>query len=353
MSDSTLTQNGPVPHVPEPSAPSLLSRVDRVIWAIVALFIGIAALDSAQVVPSILFVLESVIYISPFLALSVVTAAAAKASGADATIAQVFTGRPLRMIVVAALFGALSPFCSCGVIPVIAGLLGAGVPLAPVMAFWVASPLMDPEMFILSTASLGLSFTVAKTISTIGIGLLAGFATHAVMAAGMLQNPLRGTALQACCDSSCSSDTEQVQWKFWIDASRMQAFKKTSVETGWFLTKWLVFAFVLESLMTAYVPSSLIVEYLGSGEWYTVPLAVFVSIPAYLNGYAAIPLMSRLMEMGMAPGAAMGFLLGGGITCIPAAVAVFVLVRRMVFVWYMVLAMVGAMSAAVLFQLTL
>ena len=35
----------------------------------------------------------------------------------------------------AALFGSLSPFCSCGVIPIVAGLLGIGVPLAPVMAF--------------------------------------------------------------------------------------------------------------------------------------------------------------------------------------------------------------------------
>ncbi len=355
MTENTLTHSHPTP-APVPPVRSFLSqleRIDRVVWAVIALFIGIAVVDPGQVVPSILFVAESAIYISPFLALSVATAAAAKASGADATIAQVFTGRPLRMIIVAALFGALSPFCSCGVIPVIAGLLAAGVPLAPVMAFWVSSPLMDPEMFILSTASLGLSFTVAKTVATIGIGLMAGFATHAVMAAGMLRDPLRGTALAGCGSSTCGADDTRVQWKFWSNSDRNRVFWKTSIETGWFLTKWLMFAFVLESLMTAYVPASIIVEYLGNGNWYTIPLSVFASIPAYLNGYAAIPLMSRLMEMGMAPGAAMGFLLGGGITCIPAAVAVFVLVRRMVFVWYMVLAMVGAMTAAVLFQLSL
>lgn len=46
------------------------------------------------------------------------------------------------MIVLASLFGALSPFCSCGVVPLIAGLPGVGVPLAPVMAFWLSSPLI-------------------------------------------------------------------------------------------------------------------------------------------------------------------------------------------------------------------
>lgn len=335
-----------------------LKRIDRVVLACAALFGLIALADLPQVMESVVFVLDSLIWISPFLALSIATAAAAKATGADAVIAQVFTGKPYRMIVVAALFGALSPFCSCGVIPVIAGLLAAGVPLAPVMAFWVSSPLMDPEMFILSSAALGVSFTVAKTVATIGIGLFAGFATHAALASGMFKDPLRGTALGGCCEPSCSDTScgpskEVIQWKFWSDPDRRKQFSETSLETGWFLTKWLVFAFIIESLMTAYIPADVIVDWLGSGHWWTIPAAVVTSVPAYLNGYAAIPLMGRLMDMGMMPGAAMGFLLGGGITCIPAAIAVFVLVRRAVFGWYLALAATGSMLAALAFQATL
>jgi len=130
-------------------------------------------------------------------------------------------------------------------------------------------------------------------------------------------------------------------------------FSEAALETGWFLTKWLVFAFIIESLMTAYVPTDTIVNWLGGGHWWTIPAAVVTSVPAYLNGYAAIPLMARLIDMGMMPGAAMGFLLGGGITCIPAAIAVFVLVRRAVFVWYLALAATGSMIAALIFQATL
>ncbi len=344
--------------------PSLIAhakRLDRVVIASAALFAAIALADFEQVSASFYFVLDSLLWISPFLLLSVATAAAAKATGADAVIAQVFTGKPYRMIVVAALFGSLSPFCSCGVIPIVAGLLAAGVPLAPVMAFWVSSPLMDPEMFILSSATLGVSFTVAKTIATIFIGLMAGFATHAIMAGGLFKAPLRGAALGGCCDtseaacgdSSCGPSTAKIQWRFWTEANRRVMFVDATKETGWFLTKWLALAFIIESLMTAYVPATLIVDWLGSGHWWTIPAAVFASVPAYLNGYAAIPLMARLMDMGMMPGAAMGFLLGGGITSIPAAIAVFVLVRRAVFMWYLVLAASGAMIAALAFQATI
>lgn len=339
---------------------SAIKRIDRVVLASVALFALIALADFPQVMASVWFVVDSLLWISPFLALSIATAAAAKATGADSVIAQVFTGKPYRMIVVAALFGALSPFCSCGVIPVIAGLLAAGVPMAPVMAFWVSSPLMDPEMFILSSAALGVSFTMAKTVATVGIGLFAGFATHAALASGMFKDPLRGTALAGCgdassdcCDTSCGPSEEKIQWRFWGDPQRRKQFRNTTIETGWFLAKWLIFAFIIESLMTAYVPADLIVDWLGSGHWWTIPAAVLTSVPAYLNGYAAIPLMGRLMEMGMMPGAAMGFLLGGGITSIPAAIAVFVLVRRAVFIWYLGLAATGAMIAAIAFQATL
>jgi len=332
---------------------TLINRIDRVVLASVVMLGLITLADPAQLLPALQFTGWSLLSISPFLALSVMMAAYAKASNADAAIARVFSGNPVRMIAMAAIFGALSPFCSCGVIPVIAGLLAAGVPLAPVMAFWISSPIMDPEMFILSAASLGLSFTVAKTLAAIGIGLLAGFATHLALAAGLLNNPLRGAAI-ACGASSCETklDTE-IHWKFWQTPEKRSVFLSASGETGWFLGKWLSIAFIIESQMTVYVPATLITDWLGSGFWWTIPASVFSSIPAYLNGYAAIPLMARLMDMGMAPGAAMGFLLGGSITSIPAAIAVFVLVRRAVFAWYLLLAVSGSMIAATLYQFSI
>ena len=74
---------------------------------------------------------------------SVAIAGAVTAIGLNGAIAWVFTSHAGKAIVASALIGALTPFCSCGVIPIIAGLLVAGVPIAPVMAFWIASPLMN------------------------------------------------------------------------------------------------------------------------------------------------------------------------------------------------------------------
>lgn len=102
--------------------------------------------------------------------------------------------------------------------------------------------------------------------------------------------------------------------------------------------------------MVVYAPADLIVTYLGTTQWWTLPAAVAAGVPAYLNGYAAIPLMARLLEMGMAPGAALAFLLAGGITSIPAAIAVWVLVRARVFAWYLLLAVAGSLLARSIYQ---
>ncbi|MDD3112683.1 MAG: permease, partial [Methanofollis liminatans] len=52
-------------------------------------------------------------------------------------------------------FGALTPFCSCSTIPILVGLLNAGIPFAACMAFLLASPLLNPVILSLLAALIG------------------------------------------------------------------------------------------------------------------------------------------------------------------------------------------------------
>jgi uncharacterized membrane protein YraQ (UPF0718 family) len=114
----------------------------------------------------------------PYLLLTIPLAVLVKLSGISNHIRRILKFRPVTAILLATLIGAFSPFCSCGVIPVIDTLLIGGVPLAPVMAFWIASPSMDPEIFFLSVATLGWNLAVWRLVSTMLISLSAGFITH-------------------------------------------------------------------------------------------------------------------------------------------------------------------------------
>ncbi len=352
-----MSEQAPVLSLPLPaSVKARLTRIDPVVWAVLAIYAGLLLLAPEKVPESLKFIASALILISPFLLFSIAVAAAAQATGSDKLIKDVFSGNPAATITAAALFGSLSPFCSCGVIPIVAGLLGAGVPLAPVMAFWISSPLMDPEMFILSAATLGLHFTVAKTLAAVGLGLTGGFATLAAQRLGLFQNPLSGGVNKFCgsaCSTAAQKDDGGVLWAFWRQPERRKRFAESFGETGWFLGKWLTLAFVLESLMVAYVPASLVGEWLGGSDWWTIPAAVAAGIPAYMNGFAAIPLMAGLIDLGMAKGAALSFMVAGGVTSVPAAMAVFALVRRQVFVWYLMISLSGSLVVGLLYQFSL
>jgi len=325
---------------------------DKVFRAMLLMTLLLAILDLPQLLVSIMSTLESLWEMLPFFALAIGIAAYAKATSADTLIAQAFSGNPVRATILAALVGAISPFCSCGVIPLIAAMLGAGVPLAPVMAFWIASPIMDPEMFILTAAGIGFNFAIAKTLAAMAMGLLAGFSVLVIKRYGGLDDPLRAE-ISNCCGSSCASDKPaSVLWKFWREPARIEAFNQESLSIGVFLGKWLSLAFFLESLMIAYVSSAWIAGYVGPDNWFAIPLAAIVGAPSYLNGYAAIPLISGLIEIGMTPGAAMAFITAGAVSSIPAAIAVWALVKKPVFALYLALGLAGSMLTAWAYQLT-
>jgi uncharacterized membrane protein YraQ (UPF0718 family) len=303
-----------------------------------------------QAVRSATFTAESLWGVLPFLLLSVVITAYAKASGADNLIARAFRGHAVPMVVFASFMGALSPFCSCGVIPLIAALLAMGVPLAPVMAFWLASPLMDPSMFILTAATLGTGFALAKTAAAIGIGLLGGFGMLALQRVGALpERTLREGVGDGGCGGSKIRNPKGINWQFWSEPARREAFAENGRDNLLFLGKWLTLAFVLESLMLAYVPAELVASAAGGDGLLPVLGATLVGVPAYLNGYAALPLVAGLMDQGMAPGAGMAFLIAGGVTSIPAAIAVYALARPPVFAAYLGFAFIGALTAGLLY----
>lgn len=321
------------------------------VWLVTAVILMVLfAVNRPQAIDSIGSTVASLIATAPFLLLSIGVAAYAIASGADNLIARAFTGSPLTMIVLAAALGGLSPFCSCGVIPLIAALLAMGVPLSGVMAFWLASPVIDPSMFILTSGLLGLEFAVAKTLAAIGLGLFGGYTTYLLARGGLLSDPLRPGIGNGGCGASAIRKPGPVVWQFWQEMPRREKFGREALSTTVFLLKWLSLAFLLESLMLAYVPAEWIVSALGGEGLAPILTATFVGVPAYLNGYAALPLVSGLIEQGMAPGAGLAFLVAGGVTSLPAAIAVFALVKRPVFALYVVLALVGSLTSGLIYQ---
>ena len=319
-----------------------LTQISSVWLLIVLIPLAVWAFDTGEVVNVVTIAIKAFLHTLPYIVLAVLIISYLRAAGDETVIAKAFEGRQTRMIFYAALLGGLAPFCSCEVIPFIAGLLAAGVPLAAIMAFWLSSPLMDPAQLLITAGALGWDFAIAKAVGAVAIGLFGGFAVAALAGSAALADPAKPRSAGGGCCSKKPFSGKPV-WQFWAEPDRRDVFGREAITNMLFLTKWLLLAYLLEGLLVTYVPAEFIARYVGGDGVLPIMTAADVALPAYLNGYAAVPLVDGLMQQGMSPGAAMSFLMAGAVSCIPAMAGVYSLVKFRVFLAYVVLGLAGSM----------
>ena len=306
--------------------------------------LGAVALAPECVLRTLAFVLQSLVDIAPLVIPGILLAAWVTASGASSHVAQIFEGRRYKAIAAASVVGAITPVCGITVLPTMAGLLASGVPLAPVMAFWLASPITDPAMLAATVATLGIGFAVAKTVAALGLGIFAGLATLAAPRAWTAR-PLRYSRFVPSLGRAEGCDPTGFLPAFWHEPARLRSFWRDAAATTRLVIICLVPAFAAEFWLNEALSPRALSTYVGADSWWAVPLAVLVGAPAYLDGFAALPLTRAMLDHGMAPGAALAFLVSGGAISIWGAMAIFPVLKTGPFLLYLALAVSGSILA--------
>ncbi|PKL26020.1 MAG: hypothetical protein CVV47_02500 [Spirochaetae bacterium HGW-Spirochaetae-3] len=335
----------------------------------------------------------------PLWAVSIPLAAAVRMSPLSGRLKRVMSMKPVAAVVAATLFGAFSPLCSCSVIPVIFSLLSAGVPIAPVMAFWLASPSMDPEIFFLSVSTIGWPLAIARfaaaTLMSLGGGLLAIALDRRGYFSGGVLRESGGREQPGCACSSavpamapapiaprcaCSGSAGATSANLFsavpggsatatsglkprlpapaagISDERGRAgrlarrFGEELLSSVLFVGKFMAVAFALEAAIKFYVPEAWIRAALGAENIFAVPIAVLVGIPFYTTNAQALGMIGGLLGKGMSEGAALSFLIGGATTTLPAMSAVFGIAKPRVFAVYLGSAVIAALASGLLWS---
>ncbi len=298
------------------------------------------------------FVMKAVTGIAPFFVAGISLAALIKTFKLDSYLKLAFEGKNAAAIPIAAGAGAFSPLCSCGVIPAIAALLESGVPIAPIMAFWITSPLMDPESFVLTYGLFGRDMAMARLISTLVIGLIAGYTTLYLTKKGFLDNQiLRDYQGKAGKNIPSGEDIEAKLEKRELLIVRSFQFFINFKDLAIFIGKFILVAFVLEAIIIRYVPMDWVGGILGSNNSLGPLWAALIGVPAYASSVSAMPIVRGLMDLGMDKGTALSFMIGGAATSIPAMIAVYSIVKKRTFVLYIAFSMVGAVLAGYIFRM--
>ncbi|MCV3273386.1 permease [Roseobacter sinensis] len=319
-------------------------------WGIgVAALLGIGLAVPEHATEAAKFVVWGLIAVAPIVVPGIVVAAWIIASGADSQVARVFEGKTVRTVVAASLIGAITPVCGVTVLPLMAGLLAAGVPLAPIMAFWLSSPVTDPAMLATTAATLGLSFALGKTVAAFGLGLLGGAVTGLLSGRPWARHALRDNGLARQLSTARCGGAQTFDPWVWRSEDRRRAFAAQFRAAARLILICLIPAFAAEYALNAALTPGALAAYFGEDQWWAIPAAVFVGAPAYIDGYAALPLTRGLIDNGMSEGAAMAFLVSGGVVSIWGAMAIAPVLKLKPFLLYLLLALVGSLAAGYAF----
>lgn len=216
-----------------------------------------------------------------------------------------------------ALFGSVTPFCSCSSIPLFLGFTTARIPVGITMSFLITSPLINEIAVVLLWGLLGWKFTVLYVAVGLLAGIIGGFFMDSIKAGRWLQ-PFILEAMNNAPAHQYVNESGEVQ-KLAVRQRHGFAFNETAMifKRVW---KWVFIGVGIGAGLHGFVPDNWFAENLGAGEWWTVPAAVFVGIPLYSNVTGIIPIMESLLVKGLPIGTTMAFCMSAVAASIPEVV---------------------------------
>ncbi len=214
--------------------------------------------------------------------------------------------------------GATLPICSCGVIPLAISFFLGGVRLAAVIAFTIATPVINPAAVVLSYALLGPQLTLAYVIFGLSAPVVVGYLAERWGNTGMNPTAVR---LQSCCCSEASGPSRPAPAAS-LRVRLSRAFKWGFGELGPTLGFYIGIGIVLAGLFGVVVPAGWISSHLGgTAPLVSLLLVALFGASIYVCAVAHIPLVAAMLAAGAGPGAAIVFLVTGAATNLPEIVA--------------------------------
>lgn len=204
----------------------------------------------------------------------------------------------------ASVFGAITPFCSCSSIPLFIGFVKGGIPLGVTFAFLITSPLVNEVAVALFLGSFGARATFIYVISGILLGVVGGV----VLGRMKLHPYLSDWVRQIQTDSSVQTESWEKNRTTFLKRLPAIVHDATHIVRG--VLVYILLGIGIGALMHGFVPEGFFEEYLAKGNWWTVPLSVLLAVPMYANAAGVVPIIEVFVAKGIPMGTAIAFMMG-------------------------------------------
>ncbi|PTH93916.1 permease [Staphylococcus xylosus] len=230
------------------------------------------------------------------------------------------------------IFGAVTPFCSCSTIPILAGLLNSKVPFGPAMSFLIASPLMNPLMIFMLWALLGWKVAIVYFVVLAIFSILTGL----VFSKMNLAESYKGVNVKG--DGFFANKTES-------------RFKQALNDAWAFLYPMLPYLFIgvfIGAFIYGFIPEEFITKYASGDGFISVFIASVIGIPMYIRPETMLPIAEALVSKGMSLGTVVALIIGGAGASIPEVVLLSKLFMKKFVVSFVIAILVVAIATGLI-----
>ncbi|MHC4780386.1 MAG: SO_0444 family Cu/Zn efflux transporter [Planctomycetota bacterium] len=242
-------------------------------------------------------------------------------------------------ILKATVFGVPLPLCSCGVIPVTAGLRRHGASKGAATAFLLSTPQTGVDSILVTASLLGPVFTAFKIVVSVLAGVVGGLA---VDAAGGRGPAAEGEA--SCSEACCTGHGKHGK----TTGAVRYAFITLVDDIG----PALLLGLLVCGAISALIPDGAFAGLLRGGILAMIVMLV-AGIPVYVCATASVPIAAALLTKGVSPGAVLVFLMTGPATNAAALAALWKMMGRRSALIYLSTVAVAAMASGLVLDLVL
>lgn len=204
----------------------------------------------------------------------------------------------------ASVFGAITPFCSCSSIPLFIGFVKGGIPLGVTFAFLITSPLVNEVAVAMFLGSFGLKITLIYVLSGILLGVIGGV----VLGRMKLHPYLSDWVKQIQTNSSAQADSWEKEHTTFL--KRLPAIVRDATQIVRGVLVYILIGIGIGAFMHGFVPEGFFQEYLSKDNWLAVPLSVILAVPMYANAAGIVPVIEVFVAKGIPVGTAIAFMMG-------------------------------------------
>lgn len=204
----------------------------------------------------------------------------------------------------ASVFGAITPFCSCSSIPLFIGFVKGGIPLGVTFAFLITSPLVNEVAVAMFLGSFGLKVTVVYVVSGILLGVvIGGIVLGRMRLAPYLSDWVKQIQAQS------SAQTEAWEKDHIPFVKRLPAIIRDAWRIVSGVLVYILIGIGIGAFMHGFVPEGFFEQYMSKDNWFAVPLSVLLAVPMYANAAGIVPVIEVFVAKGIPLGTAIAFMM--------------------------------------------